>query len=250
MIDQSNPAGRLHKILSEAKRQGDKKLVREVWADVLSVDNDDIVVTKSVVALYSLSQEIQSLIKMKEGLNHELYLSSFKTIDKAFFPLNLGISWNNVKHNLTEEAITRLQFCGEELSRFYCEESLPDEDLKDIIDKTEELFDSIYNGSLSEALRLALLEEIERIRNAINMYKIKGAKGLKEALQGTIGAVVANQEELKSVSNSNTDVIKRLGELIDKMDSFASRALKLKKALSSPIKFVLEKITAPDDDAE
>ena len=91
-----------------------------------------------------------------------------------------------------------------------------------------------------------LLEEVERIRNAINMYKIKGAKGLKEALQGTIGAVVANQNELKNATTTNDDVIQRLGELIDKMDSFASRALKIKKALSTPIKFVLEKLSEPE----
>jgi len=250
LIDESNPAGRLHKILSDAKRQPDQKIVKEAWAEVLSVEPDDIIVTKSVVALYSLSQEIQSLIKMKEDLNHELYLSSFHRIDQAFFPLNLGTSWKSVRQHLTEEALTRLQFCAQELSGFYSEEALSDDDLTDIAKKTEELFNTLYGSSLPDALRVTLLEEVERIRNAINLFKIKGAKGLKEALQGTIGAVVANQEELKSVAFTDSDVIERLGELIDKMDSFASRALKIKKAISSPIKYVLEKITKPDESCE
>ncbi len=250
MIDESNPAGRLHKILSEVKNQNDKTPVKTVWATVLGIEENDVLVTKSVVELYSLSQEIQSLIKMNDGLNHELYLSSFAQIERAFFPLNLGTQWSTVKPHLTPEALTRLQFCAEELSRFYSEESLSEEDLKDIIQKTEELFETLYKSNLPEALRLSLLEEVERIRNAINLYKIKGAKGLKEALQGTLGAVVSNQEELKEASKTDNDVIKRLGELIEKMDSFASKALKIKKALTSPVKFMIELLTKDEESAE
>ncbi len=248
IIDESNPAGRLHKILSLAKRKPDNKKVREVWAEVIGIENNDITVTKAVVELYSLSQEIQGLIKINDGLNHQLYLSSFNHIDRSFFPLNLGANWNQVKQHLTDEAITRLQFCAEELSRFYSEESLSEEDLKDIIKKTEELYDSLYKSSLPDTLRLSLLEEVERVRHAISMFKIKGAKGLKEALQGTIGAVVTNQEELQKASEDNPDVINRIGELIDKLDSFTSRALKLKRMLTKPIRFLLEKVTDPESE--
>lgn len=245
MIDESNPAGRLHKILSQAKKRRDQDKVRSVWAETLGVENDDVIITKAVVELYSLSNEIQTLIKMNDQLNHELYLKSFQTIDRAFFPLNLGSNWGSVKGALTEEALTRLQFCAEQLSTFYAEDTLSEEDLAEIITRTEALFDALYHSKLPEALRLSLLEEVERLRCAISMYKIKGAKGLKDALQGTIGAVVVNQDELKASAENNSDVIQRLGELIDKLDSFTARALKLKKMLTKPIRFLLEKATDP-----
>ena len=250
MIDESNPAGRLHKILSEAKRQPDKKNVKDVWSNVLTVDGDDVAVTKSVIELYSLSQEIQALIKMNENLNHELYLSSFHRIDRAFFPLNLGSTWQSVKQQLTDEALTRLQFCAQELSEFYSEDSLSKEDLADIIKKTDELYGSLYSSTLPSVLRLTLLEEVQRIRNAISLYQIKGAKGLKEALQGAIGAVVANQEELKSAKSENDDVIKKLGNLLDKMDSFASKALKVHKIIKSPISFLIEKFSCNNEEQD
>lgn len=82
------------------------------------------------------------------------------------------------------------------------------------------------------------------------MYKIKGAKGLKEALQGTIGAVVVNQEAIKDASAKDADVMKRIGELIDKLDSFTSRALKLKRMLTKPIRFLLEKVTDTEIEEE
>jgi hypothetical protein len=253
LIDESNPAGRLHKILSDAKRRKDQEKVREVWASVLDIEQDEVVITKAVVELYSLSNEIQSLIKMNSQLNHQLYLKSFNQINRAFFPLNLGTNWNSVKQHLTDEALTRLQFCAEELSTFYTEDTLSDKDLAEIISKTEALFESVFNSSLPDVLRLALLEEVERLRSSISMYRIKGAKGLKESLQGTIGAVVANQEELKVAASQNPDVLQRLGELIDKLDSFTARALKLKKMVTKPIRYLLEKVTdadLPDGDHE
>ncbi|MFD2168387.1 hypothetical protein ACFSJY_19190 [Thalassotalea euphylliae] len=251
MIDESNPAGRLYKILSKAKGQPDNRRVKDVWNKALGIDGDDVEVTKSVVELYSLSQEIQSLIKMKENLNHDLYLSSFQSIDRAFFPLHLATNWQSVKQHLTDEALTRLQFCSQELSGFYSEESLSEEDLEDIIKKTDELFTALYSSSLPSALRLALLEEVQRIRNAISLYQIKGAKGLKEALQGAIGALVANQEELKNATDSDDDdVIKRLGNLLDKMDSFTSKALKIHKIMKSPMSFLIEKFTSKNEEQD
>lgn len=248
MIDESNPAGRLHKILTLAKGHPDNQKVKYVWSKALGVDENDLVVTKSVIELYSLSQEIQSLIKMNENLNHELYLASFHRIDKAFFPLNLASNWQGVKQQLTEEALTRLQFCAQELSGFYSEESLSEENLADIIKKTDELYESLYDSALPSALRLTLLEEVQRIRNAISLYQIKGAKGLKEALQGAIGAVVANQEELKIAKDENDDVIKKLGNLLDKMDSFTSKALKVHKIIKSPISFLIEKFSSNNEE--
>ncbi|WP_280551642.1 hypothetical protein [Halomonas sp. 25-S5] len=246
MIDESNPAGRLHKILSHAKNQKDQDKVRAVWATVLDIEQDEVTVTKAVVELYSLSNEIQSLIKMNNQLNHELYLKSFNQINRAFFPLNLGASWNSVKTHLTDEALTRLQFCAEQLSTFYTEDTLSEEDLAEIVKKTEALFEAVFNSSLPDVLRLSLLEEVERLRNSISMYRIKGAKGLKEALQGTVGAVLANQDELKDAAAQNPEVLRRLGELIDKLDSFTARALKLKRMVTKPIRYVLEKVTDAD----
>lgn len=248
LIDESNPAGRLHKILKKAKSLSNSEKVKSAWAKALSIEDDDVDITKAVIELYSLSQEIQSLIKMNDSLHHELYLSSFNQIERAFFPLNLASPWQNTKRQLTEEALTRLQFCAQELSGFYKEENLYKEELSDIIAKTDELFDKLYSSNLPDSLRLSLLEEIQRIRNAITQYKSRGAKGLKDALQSTIGAAYANQGELAKASETEKDVIERLVKLIDKVDSFTAKALKIHKIIRHPIKFILEQRGDKNDD--
>ncbi len=245
MIDGNNPAGRLHNILTLTKGWPDSDKIIHVWASVLGIEEDNVLVTKAVIELYSLSEEIQRLIMMNGDLNHDLYLKSFRSIRNIFFPLNLSSHWGSVSHYLTDEAMTRLQFCAEELSKYYSEESLSKEDLEEIIQKIEDLFEAVSDSTFPDALKLSLLEEVERLRHSVRMYTIKGAKGLKQALQATIGTVVTSHEELKAASRGNGDVLLRLGALIDKLDSFTARALKVQKLLSKPISFLVEKITGP-----
>lgn len=251
MIDINNPAGRYYEILLAAKSKGDDLKVRQMWAQVLDEDeNDDSAITKKVIEVYQLGEDVKTLINMNNGVNKELYLSSFPKIEQAIFPLNLNTTWKAQKQHLNDGVMTRLQFCSELLSSVYSEELLQEEDLEQITGLIEEVFNSVLNSSLEGGIRITLLEEIERLRTSISMYKIHGAKGLKQSLQSTIGMVVANQTELSDAANSEPDVIERLGKLLDKIDSFTARALKVHKALAKPVQFLIGLVTAKDESSE
>jgi len=187
---------------------------------------------------------------MDEGINKDLYLSSFPQIEKAIFPLNLNNIWKMQKQHLNDGVMTRLQFCSELLSSIYSEEQLKDEDLEEVIQLIEGLFNSVLKSSLEGGIRITLLEEIERLRTALSMYKIHGAKGLKQSLQSTIGMVVAHQTELSIAAKSEPDVIERLGNLLDKVDSFTSKALKVHKALTKPVKFLIDLVTNKNESSD
>ena len=249
MVDINNPAGRYYEILRLAKAKGDDLKIRQMWAQVLLEDEaDDSAITKKIIEVYQLGEEVKSLVSISEGVNKELYLSSFPQIEKAIFPLNLNTTWKAQKQYLNDGVMTRLQFCSELLSSIYTEEQLQKEDLAQVTKLIEELFNSVLKSSLDGGIRLTLLEEVERLRAAISMYKIKGAKGLKQSLQSTIGMIVANQTELSDVAISNPDVIERLGKLIDKVDSFTAKALKVHRALTKPVQFLIGLVT--DDNSE
>jgi len=248
MIDESNPAGRLHRILSEvAAKNGEGICVRDAWAPVFGcAAKDEAAVLRGLVEVYGLCEEVKNLIRLNPDLNHDLYLASFPKIEKAILPVNLGQQWKTLRGHLDGEVLARLQFCAEALQGFYSEESISEEDLAQIQEMVSALYDAITDSSISAELKLALLEELDRIKKAILLIKIKGAKGVKEALQSLVGSVVANHQSLKQLQNDEPDILKRLGGLLDKLDAFTSRALKLKRMLTGPVSYVLEKITGPD----
>lgn len=241
MIDESNPAGRLYKILMAARKHQDNTKIRKVWAEVLDCsESDDAELSLRVIEVYQLSHEVQTLIKLIPSLNHGLYLESFNKIDSAIFPLNLQASWRDKKKALDEGLMTSLKFCAEELGRNYSEESISEEDLKQITQIVSDLFESVSSSEIDPALRIALLEEVEKIRSAISVYRIRGARGVKEALQSLLGAVIVNREGLAELSVERPSLTEKLGELIEKLDSFTSLALKASRILSGPILKALE----------
>lgn len=241
MIDETNPAGRLYRVLLEAKTKPHNQSVRQVWAKVLDCDEkDDAEITRRVVEVYSLSQEVKGLIEMLPDLNHGLYLKSYEKIDRAIFPLNLNSTWQGQQQALSDDLLARLQFCAEELGRHYSEETLNDEDLAEVDALISELFTTISQGDVEISLRMALLEEIEKIRRSLAIYRIKGGRGVKEALQSLLGAVVVNKDALSDAGEKNPAMLRKLGLLVAKLDSFTARALRIHKVLSGPIGKALE----------
>lgn len=252
MIDESNPAGRLHKILSEvARKNGDGIRIGDVWASALGCSaNDQAEITRRLVEVYGLCEEVKNLIKFNPDLNHDLYLASFPKIERAILPAHLGQQWKNIRPNLDGEVLARLQFCTEALQNYYAEESIADDELTEIKELVHSLSNVVVDSAIPAELKLALLEELDRIRKAIELVKIKGAKGVKEALQGLVGAVVANQDGLHDLKISEPGVLQRLGKLLDKLDAFTAKALKVKRILSGPVRYVLTRITDPEDEQE
>lgn len=239
MVNQNNPAGRLFNIIEPASKKPDKAKVREVWQQVLNCDGvDEAELTKRVIEVYTLCQEVQKLIKMIPDLNHELYLSAFPNIEKAIFPLHMGNNWQNHKRYLDEGVLAKIQFSSEELKKHYSEETISEDDLLEVKTLVEELFETVSNSNIDPTLRLVLLEELEKIRSSIAMFRIKGAKGIKEALQSTLGAVYANQEKITDLKKSEPGMLKKLSKLLDKIDSFTAAALRIKKILGPIIGFL------------
>jgi hypothetical protein len=67
--------------------------------------------------------------------------------------------------------------------------------LKAVVDS---LYDSQLSSTIEETLRIQLLEEVGRIRSAISIYKTRGAKGVKEAMQALVGCMLVNQQAIKA----------------------------------------------------
>ncbi len=235
-----NPAGRLHEILTQLKGSSANSKLKNIWADVLGIDkNDEMKVVRQVIEVYRLTLEVEKLIKLKPEINHELYLASFDIMENITSPTNFHKLWHEVSGQFETDVLTRLEFCSYELSRFYEEERVSEEEILEISEMVESLFEELNNSSIDDVSKLLLLEEIERIRHALANYRIKGAKGVKEALQATLGSVMVNKEQLKPLAKNSPETLDRLVKLLDKLDAFSSKAIKLHKVLSKPISYML-----------
>ena len=74
------------------------------------------------------------------------------------------------------------------------------------------------------------------------MYRVKGARGVKHALQALLGAVIANPADFVAVKEKDAAILERLGKLIDSLDRFTSRVMKLKRIFQKPVMAALDYI--------
>jgi hypothetical protein len=136
------------------------------------------------------------------------------------------------------------------LQQDWSEVEIPADALQAISKDVNSLIESIAASSVDVRLRKALLEALEGVRIAISLYRVYGARGLKKNLQGLFGLVFTERAELKKETDKNADVIDRLGKLMDKIDSASSKALKVHKALTKPVRFLIGLVTDSDKGAE
>lgn len=249
MTHPSNPAGRLHSILRTAANGDPKTRVLDVWANVFGIsESDDLIVTRHLLALNETVDEVERLIRANPSLNHAKYLAGFSEVRVALRPIYLQSNRGIISNNVTSEVLTRLEFCDEELYRYYSEEVLSQEDLADISEATNVLFELVASTVHDATLRIVLLEGLEKIRIALSLYRIHGAKGLKTSLQNLLGLVFTEQAAIKIEKVKSADVIAKLGALLEKLDSFSAKALRVHKVLTKPVRFLIDWLAKDSSD--
>lgn len=241
MTIELNPASRLQMLLSTLLKGDPKERVLDAWARVLEVSERlDIEVPRRLVLLNDLLDDAEQMIKLNKTLNHNIYLSCFPQIRTVFSPLHIQTSREGlILPHLTPEVMARLEFCVEALQQEWSEVEITQDELQDISNDLNELVEAVAASSIDVQLRKVLLEALEGVRLSISLYRIYGAKGLKKDLQGLFGLIYTERAALKKEAEGNADVIDRLGKLMDKIDSASSKALKLHKALTKPIRFLI-----------
>lgn len=246
----NNPAGRLLSVLllTVGGDQGTRML--EVWGKVFNIHPlSDVEVARGLIALWECVEEVTRLIHSNPEIRHERYLGWTPSVQNAISTSHLQATRAQIiTPNITPETLTRLEFCDEELRRFYSEEAISKENLDEIIGIVNDLFAMVDEKVIDGTLRVVLLEGIEKVRIAISLYQIHGAKGLKSGLQTLLGIVFTEQDAVKKEKETNADVISRLGTLLDKLDSFTANALKIKKALTAPVRFLLDLATEKSEE--
>jgi hypothetical protein len=150
MQDALNPAGRLLVLLKSALPGDPNQQMTSVWATLFNLpEQREISVVRCLIAMNDCMDETKRLLGTRDGINLALYTSEFSSIEAAIAPgvLRQTRSQTLIPH-LQPTVLTRLEFCAEELRRFYREEPVPDEDLSAIQSAVEDLFKQVFESGI------------------------------------------------------------------------------------------------------
>ena len=187
------------------------------------------------------------MIESDPGLNHELLLRYFPKIETALLSKGIATPWKPISGQFDAAVLDSLKYCADALKDSFTEEPVNSEELESIDKTLLTLEEMIKVCSLPQDLRIALLEEIHKIRQSISMVQIKGVRGIKEAMQSLVGAVVAHQEELKAQREEDRQLLAKLAETMVQLDKIISTSLRMYRLFRHPVQFLISKV---NEDAE
>ena len=193
----NNPAGRLHDLLQTAQRQNGKVKARDAWAKVFDIEPGDTALLLEMLAdLIGLVSTTKSSIERLENVDHALYLKPFGKLERFFSQVNLDTNWEHWKQQLDEPTLYGLQFAADQLSRSAGSTSISEEDVVSLQEELEQFVASVLKSDLPPGLKALFLRNLESVRHALLVYRIRGLDGLEHELERAVGSLMLNRQHI------------------------------------------------------
>lgn len=242
----SNSAERLLEVLTAAKNysppsSAPNPTAKDVWIELLGISkqNPDEAVfdlVRHLIAIKDLFAETEQALKHIEGIDEELYIEPLSRLEKAVSPDRMQSIFRTSFQCLNEADMTALKFIAHVVSQHptYNEARIPADEIKGMLDELNSLYERIVNSELPVELRNTILDLIDEIRRAINEYRIRGVKGLRNTLALGVGTVIMNREIMEETTNDDDlEALTRMLVRLDKAISFASKVTPLLQAAAN-----------------
>lgn len=206
----TNSIIRLRDILESAvafrPKTGGQSKYRDAWASVFDVDeprseSGTLLLFERLLQLRALFSEVLESIMSIDGLDPALYVQPIHAMSKIVANVTvLDEEWGGYTHLLNPANMTALKFAEDQLSKHekFNEPIIPPDELESILTEANDLYNQVLDSKLSKPVKRILLDLIEDFRRAIHEYRVRGPKGLKDAMGKVIGVIATNQEEFEA----------------------------------------------------
>lgn len=234
-----NTAGRLLSTFEKLfnHRHGNDAQMLKVWAAVFDLSVDDPHLEDAVVVcLQATRSEIEALRVrlLAMGAPEELMQPGIVRFRNYTSTANIHASWNNFREEAAKPE-NRLAFMWANWTlRDESEDDMPAEELATLRSELDSLESSLQETDMTPYMRDFIQRQINTIRTALRLYRVRGVKPIEEALHQVAGAYTVEkprvEAEHEKASESAKSVFTRAGAVIEKTAKVADNLDKIRKA--------------------
>nr|WP_201468466.1 hypothetical protein [Microbacterium hydrocarbonoxydans] len=225
----TTPAGRLALLFKECERANVKSTqqnpvrVGSLLRNYLAIaDNDDASYFAAVAEIMSMPVAVRRDVASLESppLPADILLRHIARVESALTLFGQqGQSVRGVLDHVTPEVVESLETCSHILALRRAEVAVSRETLSDVRRLATEIIDELAED---DNFRPEFREEIRRhaqsIVDAVNLYKVHGADGLKDQADALVGVYVRHRvQNADRFGESTTPVLQRLADLAGKI---------------------------------
>lgn len=203
MAVSNNPAGRLHALLSEGKSKQKDKRASEIWAELLNVPKEDTgLLLRRVGHVMTLPSRIKEAMSYVDDLDHSIYLRWLPRVESSFSILNFQMAWKQFIERFDGEVMYGIEICSDRLSRDRPEKVVDESRLESLYGKVNALLGELESIDLEPGTWFFIYDNLVKIKEAIEEYKVQGIKPLEAVFEQTIGEVVLMPEKYQRSQKS------------------------------------------------
>lgn len=186
----NNSVGRLFNILRQFQKNasGKNETLASIIGKVFSIDHNNpsqtLQIQLELIHLIKVSKE--EVLKLP-STSHNLHLRALQKIETAFSVHHLHSNWVSFSEYLDPATMTSLEHTADNLS-YSGEQIISEDELEELKNQVDELLEAVLKMDVNSKLKAFLLEQINKISQAILYYRINGARGLRNALEQMMGA--------------------------------------------------------------
>ena len=192
----NNPAARLLTVLKQGKMKSymDKQ-ASEAWANILSVEpKNKSILLRRIGYVMALPVSIKENIEQLDDVDNALLLKWMPKVENAFSMLNFQTPWKSFISIMDEAVIYGIEICADTLSRKLPEDTVKEDDLSKLLVEADDLIEKLSSTNIDRELHDYIFENLLDIKNAIEEYRIRGIKPLKDKVHSTLGELYLTPE--------------------------------------------------------
>ncbi|MEE9423993.1 MAG: hypothetical protein V3V18_03320 [Methylococcales bacterium] len=198
-----NSAERLLKILQEGENHDNGKSCRQVWQELLRVQNDDEALLISRLGkTMLLPYEIALIIDEHFPEERETHKYWINRVSTAFKQQNLDQKWETFNKIIDQHTISYLRISANLLSVLTGSSDLGEDKLSDLRESINNLLVDVRDSDITANAKVYLLRSLQRILIALDEYEISGSMPIIDAIEMTYGHAVADPDFRSSICES------------------------------------------------
>lgn len=202
----SNPARRLHTILSAGREIDRAAGCRNAWGALLEVEPNSPELLRKLAKVMMLPEQVMDIVGREFPARAGIQRHWDFPVRKAFESQNLSSTWSTFIDSVNEPVVDFLAMTSDLIEEKTNNDDIAEDELISVRDGFISLSDEIANSDLSPRIKVMIVRMISRIISALNDYKVSGSADILSAIDMALGKAVYDIEYREVLSETKEGV--------------------------------------------
>jgi len=203
-LHSDNPAARLLKIIEEGKGKSPNLKCRDVWYDLLDVDNSNPALLMSRLGkVMELPEQIIYSIQEHYPNQNATHKHWSTKVNSAFMQQNLNGIWQEFSRHIDTHTIDYLSMSADLLDMKETTQLISEPEISEIRCKIDELLIEAISIDIDPEFKKYIVKYLRKIIIAIDEYNISGVIPISETIESTFGHAFLDEKYRKNISETD-----------------------------------------------